>query len=93
MRTANGRDGNGLKDAAKRVSDAVRERMGNRGDTAASDARPTPRPRPTEGEGRKPDPQAAEKAVQMAREKAAQIKSAAQSLQQSSPARGVPVRR
>jgi hypothetical protein len=83
IRKATGRDGNGLKDAARRVSDAVRERMGNRGSEERPGGRPVSRPVEAGGRERSEAPQ---KAAAMAKEKVDRVKSAAQDARQSAAA-------
>jgi hypothetical protein len=72
IRTATGRDGNGLKDAARKVSEAVRARI-NRPKQA------TEKPGPKDGNvgpsaNRPPGRERADQAAEMAREKVNKVK-------------------
>lgn len=71
IRTATGKDGNGLKDAARRVSEAVKSRMENRKKPAPSLAGNV-----REAAERAPSREGAGRAAEMAREKVNQVKSA-----------------
>lgn len=83
IRTATGRDGNGLKDAAKRVSESVRARMSAK----AEEARPSSRPKMAESSAQKAEPTAAKKAAEMAKEKVSRVKAAVASARPSGASR------
>lgn len=70
IRTATGRDGNGLKDAAKRVSETVRERMSGKGRSSGD------RPEASGGGERRAAPEPAKKAAEMVKDKVSRVKSA-----------------
>ena len=83
IRKATGRDGNGLKDAARRVSNAVNERMEKRDSKERPAGRPVSRPVEAGGGERN---EASQKAAAMAKEKVDRVKSAAQDARQSAAA-------